>query len=191
LIIIASLSCKDTSNNVVDFNTKPESLNVLESNLNGFPLLSNKTNISKELGESTQIKPNCVVHSNLKTTNKNVTYSCWVFSKTSLFVFDVYKDLGYCSYVDFSQENNMVSTPRIDLNHKTTLEEIKRIFPKAYDLKVLNNQNNNVTISLIDNFSDEKKAFANLIELVFEKGLLKEFNYTIEPEYIEALNKGI
>ena len=68
ILTITCFYCKDASNNTTNFNTKPESLNVLESNLNGFPLLSNKTNISKELGEPTQIKPNCVVHSNLKTT---------------------------------------------------------------------------------------------------------------------------
>ena len=188
-VFLISISCKEKNENSTELDARPEIIEILNSKFNGAPIILSKNEIIKSFGKPTFEKPNCVIFSTLVQNSKEFKYDCFIYDSDSRFGFDIYDNIGYVSYVSFGSENIKIKTPQIELTNKTTIQEFKKKFPKSYDLRIMDNENRIMILSLNDELLDERKESANIIELGFEKGTLKYYKYQIAPEYILELNK--
>ncbi len=188
IAITIFISCKEKNNSASILDSRPEAIDVFNSKLNGYPIISNKSEILQNFGKPSIKKQNCVIFSNLKVDLNETIYDCWIYDKITKFGFDTFGELGYLSYVSFNNSDIKIEFPEINLTKTTTLKEISRVFPKAFNLKITDYNNGYDIISLNDNLIDSSNEFANIIELGFDNGILKYYNYQIEPEYITELD---
>jgi hypothetical protein len=181
-------SCKENKKTDLDLSSRPEIIDILHSEFNGKSIILSKSDIFQSFGKPTFEKLNCVTITDLSANNKDFKYDCLIYSDSiTKFSFDTYNKIGYLSYLSFDSKSVKIKTPKIDLTNKTSIQEIKEKFPKAYKLKIINNKNGHEIISLNDNLMDSNKEFANIIELEFNNGILKYYKYQMEPEYITQL----
>jgi hypothetical protein len=189
ITLIILTSCKQNKKTDSELSSRPETINISDSRFNGKPIILSQNEITQIYGKPTFKKENCVIFSDLTTRTKEFKYDCWIYDSIYRFGFDTYDKIGYLSYLSFDSKDIIIETPKILLNSKTDIDEIKNKFPNAYKLKITDNKNGNTIISLIDNLLNDTKEFANIIELGFDNGNLKYYKYQIEPEYIADLNK--
>jgi len=189
LILTNLTSCKENTKTQSDLSSRPEIINVFNSSFNGKPLIMTKNEIYGSFGKPTFEKLNCVTFSNLTANKTEFKYDCLIYDSISKFGFDTYGKIGYLSYVSFNNETIQIKTPQLELNNKTNIEQVKKIFPKSYNMRIEDNESSKILLYFNDDLFKEINEFANIIELGFEEGNLKYFKYQIEPEYITELNK--
>ena len=176
------MSCKGNKDQHFRPYFAPKSIDILKATYNGNPLILSKTNLLEFYGQPSSEIKNCVTISNL-TSNQNIQYDCWTYQQISRFGFDIYKNIGYLSYVSFRNTATQINYPEIKFSSQTTLNDIKRQFPKTYNLKILGNEDGLIIVSLNDNLMTQEHESANIIELGFKNGFLDYYKYQIEPEY--------
>lgn len=74
--------------------------------------------------------------------------------------------------MSFRNTATQINYPKIKFSNQTTLNDIKRLFPKAYNLKIPGNEDSLVIVSLNDNLMTQEYKSANIIELELKIGSL-------------------
>ena len=114
----------------------------------------------------------------------NPKYDCGGFSQywqEKEFLQFHYKSLNYIGseqdfvieQIDFTKDTTLLLDYKgIKLNHLTELNDFKHLFPKSFDNKTINTENNQVLIYLLPTLITD-----DMIIVTFENGYMKELKY--------------
>ncbi|WP_452601272.1 hypothetical protein [Pontimicrobium sp. MEBiC06410] len=183
VLIILIIGCKSNSKNEEGY-LELNKLEISKAKFNEHSIILSPKLLDKLYDKPIQIVDSCTT-TRILPNQGDFNLLCHVYKENWDLVYRIHENTAFLGHLVF--KNGLeIKFPQIILSEKTTINDIKKIYPNVHVNNSRNGSNKIEDIWFYDDLTINRRPDYNYIVLTFKNDKLLHFNYDWFPEYTDS-----